>query len=229
MTGTRLTAALAGDLERFMADELKLAAKAVGEGVYRTAQETKLALRADVMRAGLGRKVANSWRSQSYPPDRESLRAAAIIWSKAEHLIEAFDGGATIKAERKKWLAIPTEFAPKRVGRKSKRITPSNWPEQRYGKLRFVQHPRKKTAMLVVDNQRRRGGKARQAKQTMFQLSRSKRALASGRGLFTVPMFILVPQVRMRKRLNVEAAYAYSAQRLALNINEEFRAWGRTR
>lgn len=75
---TRISAASQGNLERYMGEELALAEKAVTRGVADTAEQIKLALRADVIQAGLGRRLANSWRSQKYPKNRESLRAGRV-------------------------------------------------------------------------------------------------------------------------------------------------------
>lgn len=202
-----------------MGEELALAEKAVTRGVADTAEQIKLALRADVIQAGLGRRLANSWRSQKYPKNRESLRAAALVWTNAEKLIESYDKGVTIRSKEGFFLAIPTDSAPKSYRRK--RVSPSNWPDHRYGPLRFV-YRRNGPSLLVADNQR-------QSKRGGFALSRNKRALRTGRGLATVPMFVLVPQVRLKKRLNVDATYAAARARLAGNIDDAFRQFDRTR
>jgi len=211
----RLEAAIRGDLARYMAEELKSAEAAVTGGVRDTARGLKEGLRADVRAGGLGNRLAKTWRDDYYPRRGTSLRAAATVYSKAPDIIRAFEG-STIRSSDGNWLAIPTRHAPKRgVGRK--RISPATWPDHRYGPLRFVM-TRKGRAVLVVDNQRRRKGKS-----GGFTRSRSKKALASGKGLKTVPMFILVPQVRLKRRLNVEAVTAREAANLARNIDARFR------
>lgn len=47
------------------------------------------------------------------------------------------------------WLAIPTPLAPKR-GVGGKRIHPGNFPEHRFGLLRFV-YQRGRPSLLVLD------------------------------------------------------------------------------
>lgn len=211
----RLTAALRGDLERYMREELSDAERAVTVGVHETGLDVKAALRADTER-GLGRRLSKSWRHNSYPKAQYSLEAAALVYTKAPELIRAFDEGATIKSKEGSFMAIPTAFAPKRgIGRK--RITPSNFPEHRFGPLRYV-YIRSNLSALVVDNQRKRKGK-----HGGFARSRSKRALATGKGLWTVPMFYLVPQVRLKRRLNVAAVTESAASKLARNIDDAFR------
>ncbi len=223
MSRTRITAALKGDLVKMMAQELWVAERAVTFGVQQTGRDVQTALRADVMRGGLGLRLSKSWRMNFYPKSGVSLEAAAVVRTKAPHLVEAFDKGVTIKSSDGLWLAIPTPAAPKfGVGRK--RLTPSNFPENRFGPLRFV-YRKSGVSLLVVDNQRESKGK-----RGGFVRSRSKRALATGYGLVTVPMFFLVPQVRLKRRLNVRRAADPAAARLAQNIDREFTVLdGRTR
>jgi hypothetical protein len=102
--------------------------------------------------------------------------------------MRAFDEGVTIKSKKGLWLAIPTPAAPRR-GIGGKRISPSTFPEHRFGQLRFVYRGSGKPSLLVVDGLRARGGK-----RGGFSKA-GKRAQATGRGLTTVVMFIMVPQV----------------------------------
>jgi hypothetical protein len=197
-----------------MKEELELSERAVTGGVRATVEDTKTDLRRDVARAGLGQRLAKSWRHKVYPKTGSSLAASGIVYTKAEKLIRVYDRGAVIRSSEGFWLAIPTEHAPK-YGQGRKRINPSNFPEWKLGKLRFV-YRKSGVSLLVVDNQRQKKGGG-------YAPSRSKRALKSGHGLSTVIMFFLVPQVRLRKRLNVDRVIAGNAGNLARNIDSEFR------
>jgi hypothetical protein len=192
----RLTAALSGDLRRLLAEEVRAAERAVTAGVQQAGDGLKSELRRQVRGAGLGGRLANAWRDRHYP--NQKVDAASLVWTKAPRIIRAFDEGVTIRSRRGRWLAIPTENAP-RKGTDGRRISPSTFPEHRLGRLRLVARPGK-VPLLVVDGLRastgRRGGFRRA----------SARALRSGQGLVTVVMFVLVPQVRLRKRLDVEGA-----------------------
>ena len=75
-----------------------------------------------------------------------------------------------------------------------KRITPSNFPEQSLGRLRFVYRP-SGVSLLVVDNVRTTARGIRSA---------SDKQKASGRGLSTAVMFWLVRQVRTKKRIDLK-------------------------
>ena len=193
----RLEAALQGDLEKHMEAEMKAAGSAVVAGTRRAADGLKQEMRTQVASAGLGRRLSNSWRGKIY--ENKKLNAAGRVWTKAPTIMRAFDEGVIIKSKKGLWLAIPTPAAPRR-GIGGKRISPSTFPEHRFGRLRFVYRGSGKPSLLVVDGLRARGGK-----RGGFARA-GKRAQATGRGLTTVVMFIMVPQVRLRKRLDFTGA-----------------------
>jgi hypothetical protein len=192
----RLTAALSGSLEKLLADEVRAAETAVTAGLKRATDGLKSDLRQQVIGAGLGQGLARSWRGEVFPKGRRSLDAAGLVYTRSGRILRGFAEGVTIRSRDGLWLAIPSENAPRR-GIGGKRISPSTFPEHRYGRLRFVFRPGK-PGLLVVDGLRtgtgRRGGFRRA----------SQRALRTGRGLVTVVMFVLVPQVQLRKRLDVD-------------------------
>ena len=192
----RLDAAIHGKLHEFMAAEAEAAKAAVTNAVKEVGNNIKQELRAQVESAGLGKGVANAWRLQLFPKGKNSLNAAAYVKTKAPNIIYAFAYGVTIKSAKGFYLAIPTAAAPKR-GTDGKRINPSNFPEFALGKLRFVYRPTG-FSLLVVDDVRARTGK-----RGGFAKASSS-AVAKGRTA-TAVMFILVPQVSLRKRLDIEA------------------------
>lgn len=211
----KLNVSLLGNLERQVEEELDFRSRAITGGVVHATEDLKHALQVDVVRGGLGRRLAKTWRSNKYPGTGHSLGAAGAVFTRSPKLIRAFDEGAVIRANEKSWLAIPTEHAPKR-GRDRKRIHPSNFPQDRLGKLRFVYRPG--VSLLVVDNQRERRGK-----RGGFAPSRSKRALKTGNGLSTVIMFFLVPQVRLKRRLNVTSIEQKAGRDLPGYVDQEYR------
>ncbi len=140
--------------------------------------------------------VARTWRSRVYP--NKGHDAATLVWSRAPQIIRTFDEGAVIRSKSGLWLAIPTPAAPKR-GVGGKRINPGNFPEHRFGPLRFV-YRRGRPSLLVVDGVRinKSGRVGRRAKGGAFtKTGRMKQ------GITTVVMFIMVPQVKIKKRLDV--------------------------
>jgi hypothetical protein len=119
------------------------------------------------------------------------------LWNRMSSGIRAFDQGAVIKSKHGFWLAIPTPAAG--TGARGKRMTPGLWEQMHGGRLRFI-YRRGAPSLLVAENMRARTGK-----RGGFAKG-SASALRTGRGMTSVVMFILVPQVSLRKRLDVNAA-----------------------
>ena len=176
------------DLVAVMAAEIKAGEKAVSAAMREAGTGLKSAWRGQITQAGLGRRLANSIRSQTYPKAGESLKAAALVWSKAPELVGAHDAGPLIRSKDGFWLAIPTAAAGK--GLKGGRITPGEWERRRGLRLRFV-YRRRGPSLLVADGRLNSRG--------LGVASRSK----TGRGKATVPIFLLVPQVKLAKRLDL--------------------------
>lgn len=176
------------DLVAVMAAEIKAGEKAVSAAMREAGSGLKNAWRGQIAQAGLGLRLANSIRSQTYPKSGESLKAAALVWSKAPVIIGAHDTGPLIRSKDGFWLAIPTAAAGK--GLKGGRITPGEWERRRGMRLRFV-YRRRGPSLLVVDGRLNSRG--------LGVASRSK----TGRGKSTVPIFLLVPQVKLAKRLDL--------------------------
>lgn len=194
----RITAAITGDLEKIMKEESQAAEQAVTLGVVEAATGLREELRQQVIAAGLGEKMARTWRQKRYPSSGFSIGTAGLVYSKAPVIIRAFSEGVTIRSKEGKFLAIPTSAAPKR-GVGGKRITPDNFPEHSLGRLRFV-YRRGAPSLLVVD-----GLRAGTGKRGGFRKA-SDSAKRTGRGLATVVMFVLLPQVMLPKRLDIDGA-----------------------
>ena len=152
----RLLAALQGDLKKIIAEEAKAAESAVTNGVRQATDGLKLELRGQVTSAGLGQKLANTWRGQVYPKGGLSLNAAGFVFSKAPQIIGAFGQGVVIRSSKGFYLAIPTAAAGKSA--MGKRITPGRWEQANGKRLRFV-FRRNGPSLLVADDMRARTGK----------------------------------------------------------------------
>ena len=207
----KFVATIARSLQADMQAELRGLERAVATGTRQAGQSLKTELRRQVTSARLGQRLANSWRDKHYP--NQQLDAASLIYTKAPQIISAFDEGAVIRSRRGRFLAIPTENAP-RKGTDGRRISPSTFPEHRFGPLRFV--PRQSgPSLLVVDGLR--ASFSRQTGELRGFRRATDRARRNGQGLATVVMFLLVPQVKLRKRLDVaRAAERWSGQLPAL-------------
>ena len=191
----KLVAAITGDLRKIMAEEVKAAEDAVTAAMRQAADGLKADLRHQVTEAGMGQRLANTWRAELYPKGRKSIKAAAFVFTRAPTIIRAFDQGAGIKSKHGFWLAIPTPAAG--TGARGKRMTPGLWEQMHGSRLRFI-YRRGAPSLLVAENMRVRTGK-----RGGFAKG-SASALRSGRGMTSVVMFILVPQVSLKKRLDVD-------------------------
>lgn len=176
------------DLVAVMAAEIKAGERAVTAAMRDAGTDLKAAWRGQIAQAGLGRRLANSIRSQSYPRAGESLRAAALVWSKAPVIIGAHDTGPLIRSRDGFWLAIPLPAAGRSL--RGGRMTPGEWERRRGLRLRFV-YRRRGPSLLVADGRLNSRG--------LGVGSRSK----TGRGQATVPIFLLLPQVKLAKRLDL--------------------------
>jgi hypothetical protein len=213
----KLAASFTRSIQADMQAELRDIERAVTTGTRDAGRGLRTELRRQVASAGLGQRLANSWRDRHYP--NRKLDAASLVYTKAPQIIRAFDEGTMIRSRRGRFLAIPTENAP-RKGTDARRISPSTFPEHRFGPLRFV--PRTSgPSLLVVDGLRasfsRKSGALRGFRRA------TDRGRQSGRGLTTVVMFVLVLQVKLSKRLDVvRAAERWSAQ-LPMLIEQQLR------
>ncbi len=181
-----------GSVNDILTESRRNGARSVTRVMGATAQSIKAAWRGEITGAGLGTRLANTVRAQAYPQAGFSMNAAALVWTRASKIVGAFERGATIRAQNGLWLAIPLGAAMK-SGRGG-RITPGEW-ESRTGRVRrFVDRPGR-AALLVDDGRVKRGAR------TMGRDGFTK--AARGFKNRTVPVFALVPQVTLRKRLNL--------------------------
>ena len=184
----KLDLSLTGDIVNAMRAEILAGEKAVTASMRAAGNDLKSNWRAQITRARLGQRLANTIRSKTYPGTGESLEAAALVWSNAPQIIGAHDTGPLIRSKDGFWLAIPTPAAGK--GTRGKALTPGEWERRRGLRLRFV-YRRGGPSLLVADGRLNSRG--------LGVVSRSK----TGRGQSTVPIFLLVPQVKPAKRLSL--------------------------
>ena len=97
---SRLVAALSGNLQKLMAAELKAARHAVTTGVRDATEGLKGELRSQITGAGLGARLANTWRGEVYPKGRESLGAAGLVYSRAPVVVASHRGFGSAYAAR---------------------------------------------------------------------------------------------------------------------------------
>lgn len=201
------------DLAKGLGEVEVEAARSVTAAMREVTDGLKGDLRSDVVDAGLGQRLANTWRGRTYPEGAVSLEAASFVWSKAPNIVDAFDRGVTIRSQRGFWLAIPTAAAGVKgisATGAMKRITPGGWERRTGMRLRFV-YRHAGPSLLVADNARlTKRGLAR----ANTGRTRSGAAYTRLAGRTTVVVFLLVPQITLKKRFDIASAAQRWADRV---------------
>jgi hypothetical protein len=191
---TRLQAALDGDLREMMRAEADAVARANTRAVGRASSGLQQELRRQVRAAGLGVGVEKAWQRATYPRGRRSMNPAALVYSKATRIHDAFMADRTVTARGGRWLAIPLDAAVARGWHqdhaRSSGGRPRRWANveaaaRSLGGLAFVPLPGGRGLLVHRD--------------------------PAGR---STAYFLLVRRVRLRKRLDVDGPAARWADRL---------------
>lgn len=147
-----LKAAVEGNLVEYMEREYQNCARAVTKGVSLAANGLKTVMRTQVKSAGLGSRLANTWRGDVYPKAKNSVSAAGVVYTKAQKIMEGFEYQTVVRGKDGLWLAIPTAAISKRIC--NRRMTPALYERSKGVRLRFVY--RKNGISLLVHEQKRK-------------------------------------------------------------------------
>ena len=176
-----------------------------------TTPDAKAELRAQIVDAGLGERLARTWTDKVFPKTGDSPEPAGYIQSRASEIIESYEKGSTIVATGgRRFLAIPSSDCPRH--RQGNAFTPDE-VEERFGKrLIFISasdggfktpSARKATAIgyLVL-----KGLVVRKATGRWRAASQRERAgnTRNPRPVQSVIMFTLVRSVKKPKLLDLE-------------------------
>jgi len=195
----RVSLDVSPSIAAIMARELAKGEKAVTLAFRRAGEGLKADWRSDIVRAGLGARLSRTIRSKSFPGSGNSINSAALVWSNAPKIVGAHEEGSRIRSRSGGWLAIPTPAAGK--GPRGGRITPEQFEKKSGLRLRFI-YRRGAASLLVAEG--------RLSSRGTVGASRSK----TGRGVATVPVFILVPQVKLAKRLDLGRSAARAQSKI---------------
>ena len=199
----RIVTKIEGNLRLNMEQEIRAGKLAALGAVTQIGGAIKADWRGQIAQAGLGRRLGNTVRSEAYPKGVGSLTASALIWSKAKKIVGAFETGVEIRAKNGNWLAIPLPAAGK-SGRGG-RITPGEWERRNGRRLTFI-YRQGRAGLLIDTGTTLRGGRV----MGKDGFSRAARGFKNR----SVPIFALVPRVRLQKRLGLYT----SADRLARSM-----------
>ncbi|MCB1340625.1 MAG: hypothetical protein KDK24_06090 [Pseudooceanicola sp.] len=196
--------------------------RAITRAMTRAQQQLKGRWRSLISAGGLGRRLANTVRGEAYPKGRQSLNAAALVYvrpnrgtdASAATVVDAHARGALIRSKAGFYLAIPIAEVGKMRAAGNKRITPLGWEQKTGRKLRFV-YRKGRPALLVDDGV----SKARSLNDPVTW-NRSGKPRRARR---TVPVFVLLPQARLRAKFDLDRPAEEMAAQLPTLIAAEWR------
>lgn len=226
-------ATVVGDLRRDLQAEVRAGERAATRAVREETDALKRELRAQVSSAfgAKARGIANAWRSAVYPRSSVSLRPAGLVWTKTPTIVDAFERGALIRARGAKHLAIPTSFnaARGRRGRGGKdlRVTPAQMAASGQAFLRPFRSGRGFVWCLPLygaSGTSKTGGRRKRSRTLLFAGGIAEVGTGNRKGREAwardmlrkgiVPMFLLLPQVKLTKRLDVAGAASRAGGRV---------------
>jgi len=184
----------APDIVALMRAEVAAGQKAVSTTMAQAGASLKSAWRTQITGAGLGQRLANTIRQQTYPKGRNSLDAAALVWSNAPVIIGAHDTGPLIRSASGLWLAIPTRIARLSGGIRARKLTPGEWERKNNRRLEYVYQKGKNALLVDVGNA--------PIKDQVMGRNGVHRTARKSKKRYEV-IFILVRQVKLPKRLDL--------------------------
>lgn len=201
----RLTlSAVGGAFFRALTEGERPIAKAATAAVREAAELAKSGGRTSIATAGFSRKWQNALRANVYPPNRDSMRAAALIYHKVPYA-EVFERGAVIHGKPYLWLPLPN--APFAGGR---RIPASKFRDLVGSPLYTIRRPGK-PPMLGANV---RMTSARAGKAVSLSLLRRGRNPGGKGAVRLVPLYVGVEVANIPKRFAILDAINRAAARL---------------
>lgn len=201
-----LSVVIPDELRPFLRGTERQARVAVRAGIAEATEGLKAAWRGEVTGAGLGSRLANTIRAQVWPR-QPSTGAAGMVWTRAPKIVDAHDRGVVIRRGSGFWLAIPSRHLRGSGGVRARKMTPAEWERRNNRRLQFIYRPN--GASMLADL----GGDPLRARvMGRNGVHRAARSVRERAFSYRFVMFWLVPQVRLRKRLDL-SHHADSAER----------------
>lgn len=208
--------AATGDFDKAMRSIQKPIAEAATGAMTSAVAAIKSEGRADIAKAGFGKRWQNTFRVDQYPRrGRVSINAAALVYHKIPYA-DVFETGATIRGRSGK-LWLPLKDTPKKIGRN--RMTPQRFVQQ-VGPL----FPIRGTGKLLLGANMAISSRAEKTGRFIKPTLAKLRQGAAGAGLTrAVPLFVGVDSVKLRDRFSLreitDRAAADLPRLYAANLN----------
>ncbi len=223
--------ALSGELQDYLDEADHNVMDAARQALHNIVTVGKKRLRDQVVGAGLakagagdgrgsGRSLASAIRFELYPANGVARNPAGLLYVQpsAVKIFEAFENDTVIRAGNGKFLVIPIPGSP--ASREEFGDSPSGESvlqrlKSRGIEIAFVKATPSRPAMIVAENVRLRTNPKGRLK--VGKAAKTKAGnYASGVG--SVPLFFLVPRVRIAKRLSLNREF----DRLAVEFVDMF-------
>lgn len=199
-----VTLTLAGGFKDYMKIKHAPIAAAATQAVAAAANDVKADGRADIAKAGFGKRWQNALRADVYPSRGNSINAAAWIYHKI-HYAGVFESGARVAGKPLLWLPLPG--APKKLG--GKKTTPQNF-NRFVGPLFALKNSR---VPLLAANVGLSESQAKR-KKVKISLAGLKRGVSGEGSKRAVPMFVGVSAINIRKKFSIIAICKAAAAKL---------------
>lgn len=208
--------ALKGEFEEAVTELNRPIAQAATDAMKEAAEQVKTGARASIAAAGFSKRWQNTLRVEVYPKRDISTNPAAFIYHRIPYA-DVFETGATIRGNPRLWIPLPS--APKRISRQ--RPNPKRIAALAPDGLQFIKRAGGNPLLAVKVRLSKSKADQREQNLTAPQIRRGSR---SGRGVVrSVPVFVGVKAVEVRKRFNITAAVASGRDRLAALYAKNFR------
>jgi len=189
-------------------------AKAATQAIVEAAAIVKSEGRANIAAAGFSKRWQNALRVDVYPKGQTySMNAAAWVYHKIPYAA-VFEDGATIRGRPKLW--VPLSGTPKKIGRN--RMSPKLINE-RIGRVLFPIKGRGKPLLAIRVRMPASRAAQDRPKVTAAMLRKAipvGRAAPKGRGVLrSIPLFVGVSSIEVRKRFSIRQICGRAAGRLA--------------
>ena len=223
----RVNGSVSGDLQAILDQAKGEVAAALRSGMAAAGASVQADLRSQTQSAGLGGGLERAWQRKDYPNPEKPLAPAALVYSKSVVLHRVFTEGASIRAARSRYLAIPTKEAEALgyartdrsrkgggiPGGQQRRASQVYALIARLGAKNIRIEPAKGGRRVVIYTPPAGRGKGH----TVRGRGGGSLGFQRGRG---VVMFVLVPHVSLRSRIDFAAARGRAAATLEAAISE---------
>jgi len=210
---------------------------AVTTGIRGATGDLKNTLRAQVRANFVSRSLPTTWQQLDFPKRGQSLRAAGRVFSRVPMIVDAYTQARTIRGKRGQRLAIPTGWNSARGrrgrGEQGLRITTA---QMAANPTAFVVRAKARRDVLlwclpVAQGEARVSARGRRTRAlvaggavsvaTCKDRGRLRRKEALKQGF--VPMFILLREVRLAKRIDLDGPIRATSAAIPRKITAAWR------